>query len=873
MDMPLLRISLRLVHCIQKERGSSCAYYADNKTFKKGMLEARTACDVASRLLQQKDGFHLPVASSLSKIRNLIDTHKNPQDSTDDDIMHRIFVCFNTLNSSVVHECILKQVLANSKCKTTIRYRNIRGLSKDINDKLFAKFITGDDSPDVVNHKTEPMTSSPPKPSKRNPRVLSTVESCEFENNNSNDRSSPAPPPPPKPFAPTAKSEDDNDSNGCNSTPTRTWSFQKLTPSSRKVSFGRERPSEPKGPVQQLLDLLHIFVQLKESTGIERAILSSLLALQKYERTLRMLTNDLILEVENQRSLVSQLEYQPDGPHRNLVLDLAQPPKNLKEIQTIILTDFELLKAAEYDSVSIFTMITTYMDKLHSVELFILEELECSFPATLPKSPSLSSMGSFGSLIPPMNIGSLIPPMNSNRPNQEVTGGTSPQEEEANSGAFNHALLEQIFLPSNGLDLASHLESIPAEALKKQLLEVVKADEGDESFSSSDHGVPSTSAAQTLNEDMNRALHKPMQHAASKEWEINLYEIQFTKRIGQGASATTYLATWTGQNVAVKVASITEFGLEGWRTEVGALQRLHHPNIIRLLGSIYHENPLTYCLVLEYCNAGDLATALRYPTPRNFFFHVAISISTAMTYLHSRHVIHRDLKPANVLCDGNIASGKFTVKVTDFGVAAQDFGTEQGGNISDVLDDDGCGVTERNLTGETGTYRWMAPEVIRHETYSSLADVYSFAIMVWQFLTHEEPFLDVSATDAAKMVALEQQRPPLPPKTPRPLADLIKANWSDQPSERWDFEKVSATLKEIQDTLLTPEEKTWLEAPNGYPVYLEDISELEDEIKQKQQQKAVKRQSSKLKTPDANAKRAGSLLSNFFGVNRKNGKK
>jgi hypothetical protein len=38
--------------------------------------------------------------------------------------------------------------------------------------------------------------------------------------------------------------------------------------------------------------------------------------------------------------------------------------------------------------------------------------------------------------------------------------------------------------------------------------------------------------------------------------------------------------------VAVKVASITEMGLEGWRTEVKALQKLHHPNIIRLLGSV-----------------------------------------------------------------------------------------------------------------------------------------------------------------------------------------------------------------------------------------------------------------------------------------------
>jgi hypothetical protein len=93
-----------------------------------------------------------------------------------------------------------------------------------------------------------------------------------------------------------------------------------------------------------------------------------------------MLINDLILEVENQRSLVNQLEQLPNGSHRNLVLELAQLGPRMKELQTIILTDFEslqTLQTAEYDSESIFYMITLYVDKLHSVELLIMEV--CSY--------------------------------------------------------------------------------------------------------------------------------------------------------------------------------------------------------------------------------------------------------------------------------------------------------------------------------------------------------------------------------------------------------------------------------------------------------------------------------------------------------------
>lgn len=54
------------------------------------------------------------------------------------------------------------------------------------------------------------------------------------------------------------------------------------------------------------------------------------------------------------------------------------------------------------------------------------------------------------------------------------------------------------------------------------------------------------------------------------------------------------------------------------------------------------------------------------------------------------------------------------------------------------------GEYTRELTAETGTYRWMAPEIIKHQPYSYEADVYSFAIVAWQLLTREEPFAPIN---------------------------------------------------------------------------------------------------------------------------------
>lgn len=273
------------------------------------------------------------------------------------------------------------------------------------------------------------------------------------------------------------------------------------------------------------------------------------------------------------------------------------------------------------------------------------------------------------------------------------------------------------------------------------------------------------------------------------------------------------MANWTGQEVAVKVASITEFGLDGWRAEVQMLSKLHHPNIIRLLGSVYNESPLTYCLVLEYCESGDLESALKRPTPKNFFFQVSKSLINGMAYLHSRGVIHRDLKPGNVLLHGSVRSGDFSVKVTDFGVATE--------------------IDAEERTAETGTYRWMAPEVIRHEPYAELADVYSFACLMWQLLTREEPFENLSQIEAAGKVALEKARPQFPVGTPVEILKLIESNWSDNPGDRQQFNLLSKQLKEVESSLNDDEVK-WLEDPIGHPVYRTKAEESQEEVKDRQ---------------------------------------
>ena len=357
------------------------------------------------------------------------------------------------------------------------------------------------------------------------------------------------------------------------------------------------------------------------------------------------LSQDMVLEVENQRRLMQKLLKSKCGSLSHLVKDLCIMSPQLEELQQRLLAGNTSGMEQDFDSDKLWTLLTIYIDKLHSFELLILEELEYALEDTKRENDQdavqwIAMFGEYDRIEKLKDIVESTPP-------DEVKGKVI--------AALRNEIGKRFKVPEGNL-VNEDREDVNRETSGEKRLDVM--------------------------------LKELSSAPQSKEWEIDLYQIRFKKRIGQGAAGTTYLADWGGTRVAVKVASITEMGLDGWRTEVQALQKLHHPNIIRLMGSVYHPNPLTFCLVLEYCDAGDLDTAMQRVTPRNFVPHVTMSIAKGMTYLHKRGIIHRDIKPLNVLLSGNVSGGYFEVKVTDFGVATE---STQG----------------RLRTAETGTYRWM----------------------------------------------------------------------------------------------------------------------------------------------------------------------
>lgn len=105
---------------------------------------------------------------------------------------------------------------------------------------------------------------------------------------------------------------------------------------------------------------------------------------------------------------------------------------------------------------------------------------------------------------------------------------------------------------------------------------------------------------------------------------------------------------------------------------------------------------------------------------------------------------------ADVACRSSLIYDTGTIKLADFGLSKS---LPVNKHASYDLD------SKFKLTGETGSYRYMAPEVFRHEPYNFKVDVYSFSMIAFQLFEHCPPFAGMDPVEAAKHAALHDRRP------------------------------------------------------------------------------------------------------------------
>jgi len=100
------------------------------------------------------------------------------------------------------------------------------------------------------------------------------------------------------------------------------------------------------------------------------------------------------------------------------------------------------------------------------------------------------------------------------------------------------------------------------------------------------------------------------------------------------------------------------------------------------------------------------------------------------------------------------------------------------------------------MTGETGSYRFMAPEVFRHEQYTETVDVYSFSMILYYLLDGKPPWPFLNGLVAVRKAANDGERPPIPRNWDHRLQSLLQECWSENPAARPPFRQI---LKVVND--------------------------------------------------------------------------
>src|SRR5579872_7236733 len=216
--------------------------------------------------------------------------------------------------------------------------------------------------------------------------------------------------------------------------------------------------------------------------------------------------------------------------------------------------------------------------------------------------------------------------------------------------------------------------------------------------------------------------------------ELKLLQVQQVGRyqivaeLGRGAMGVVYQALdpTIGRTIAIKSIRLQDL------TDIAERERLRerlvreaqsagilsHPGIVTIY-DIAEENGMAY-IFMEFVNGPPLEKMLmREQTPdKETILSIFRQTAAALDYAHKKGIVHRDIKPANIMIheDG-------TAKVTDFGVAKI--------------------VSQQMTVAGTmmGTPSYMSPEQVQGAAISGRADQFSLAVIAYEVLTGEKPFV------------------------------------------------------------------------------------------------------------------------------------
>ncbi|XP_047426730.1 muscle, skeletal receptor tyrosine-protein kinase isoform X2 [Mugil cephalus] len=292
--------------------------------------------------------------------------------------------------------------------------------------------------------------------------------------------------------------------------------------------------------------------------------------------------------------------------------------------------------------------------------------------------------------------------------------------------------------------------------------------------------------------------------------------IQYVRDIGEGAFGRVFQARAPGllpmesfTMVAVKMLKEEASAdmQNDFQREAALMAEFDHPNIVRLLGVCAVGKPM--CLMFEYMAHGDLNEFLRRRSPTQSVrplscaslstrslssdpemgplscteqLSISKQIAAGMAYLSERKFVHRDLATRNCL-----VGEEMVVKIADFGLSRNIYSADYyKANENDAI-----------------PIRWMPPESIFYNRYTTESDVWAYGVVLWEIFSHGmQPYYGMGHEEVIYYVR-DGHILSCPENCPLELYNLMRLCWSTHPSDRPSFSSIHRILERMHQNRLS----------------------------------------------------------------------
>ena len=240
-----------------------------------------------------------------------------------------------------------------------------------------------------------------------------------------------------------------------------------------------------------------------------------------------------------------------------------------------------------------------------------------------------------------------------------------------------------------------------------------------------------------------------------------------------------------GRDVAIKISA--ERFSDRFSREVHAVAALNHPNVCTL-----HDVGANY-LVMELIEGPTLAERIAHGAiPLEEALGIAKQIAAALEAAHDKGIVHRDLKPGNIKIkpDG-------TVKVLDLGLAK----VSEASAAASSVDSPTVSMAATQAGVILGTAAYMSPEQARGRPVDKRADIWAFAVVLYEMVTRKRLFQGEDLTET--LASVVKERPDV--HIPAPVRRLIERCLEKDPKKRLlDIGDMELLLSETPASVAAP---------------------------------------------------------------------